>query len=113
MGVKIRTTDWVPFEVSEAIKKLGANIRRARVRRRISQEELAQTCHIGRKTMYAVEKGTSGMAIGTILSVLWSLGLLDSAANLADPDTDEHGKILEAARQTKRVRHSVKIDNDF
>lgn len=31
---------------------------------------------------------------------------------VADPDTDEHGKILEAARRPQRVRVSTP-DNDF
>ena len=30
-----------------------------------------------------------------------------------DPDQDEHGKILEAARQPERVRHSPATDNNF
>jgi hypothetical protein len=32
---------------------------------------------------------------------------------VADPDNDEHGKIMEAARQPQRVRHQTTIDNDF
>jgi DNA-binding XRE family transcriptional regulator len=92
---------------------LGENIRIARVRRRLSQEELAQACGITRKTLYALEKGTPGATIATTFTVLWKLGLLDTAAALADPDTDEHGKILEAARRPKRVRQPVEIDNDF
>ena len=42
-----------------------------------------------------------------------SLGLLGTAAALADPDTDEHGRILEAARRPQRVRQSAVVDNDF
>jgi DNA-binding XRE family transcriptional regulator len=101
-----------PLEVRQTIGTLGQNVRRARVRRRMSQESLAQACQITRKTLYAIETGAPGIAVGTLFSVLWALGLLDSAAHLADPDQDEHGKVLEAARQPKRVRQAV-IDNDF
>ena len=45
--------------------------------------------------------------------MLWKLGLLGTAAALADPDTDEHGRILEAARRPQRVRQSAVVDNDF
>ena len=45
--------------------------------------------------------------------MLWKLGLLSTAAALADPDNDEHGRILEAARRPQRVRQSAAIDNDF
>lgn len=96
-----------------AAQRLGENIRLARGRRRLSQEELAQACGITRKTLYGLEKGASSTTIGTVLAVLWKLGLLDTASALADPDADEHGKILEAARRPRRVRHPVETDNDF
>lgn len=101
------------MEIGSAVQRLGENARLARVRRRLSQEELAQACGITRKTLYAFEKGATGTTLGTAFTVLWKLGLLDTAAALADPDADEHGKILEAARRPERVRHPVEIDNDF
>lgn len=103
----------VPYEVAIAARKLGEKVRLARVRRRMTQDELATACGISRKTLYAIEKGSSATTVGTLFSVLWKLGLLESAAELADPDKDEHGKVLEAARQPKRVRHAMEIDNDF
>jgi transcriptional regulator with XRE-family HTH domain len=106
-------SETIPFEVSEVVKKLGENIRLARVRRRMRQEELAEKCRISRKTLYSIETGFPGIGIGTIFSVLWTLGLLDSAKLLAAPDQDEHGRILEAAQQKQRVRDPVKVDNDF
>ncbi len=112
MGI-VMATATTPLEVQSATQRLGENIRLARVRRRLSQEELAQACGITRKTLYAVEKGTSGATVATAFTVLWKLGLLGTAAALADPDADEHGKILEAARRPKRVRHPVNADNDF
>ena len=103
----------VPFEVGEAVRTLGENIRVARIRRRMKQEDLAQKCSITRKTLYGIEKGLPGVGIGQVFSVLWVMGLLDSVKELADPDNDEHGKILEAARQKKRVRDAPAEDNDF
>jgi len=102
-----------PMEVATAVLRLGENVRLARIRRSLSQEELAQACGITRKTLYTLEKGAPGTTIGTAFSVLWRLGLLNTATALADPDADEHGKILEAARRPQRVRHPVDSDNDF
>jgi transcriptional regulator with XRE-family HTH domain len=102
-----------PREVSTALKHLGENIRLARVRRRLSQDELAASCGITRKTLYALEIGTPGATVATVFTVLWKLGLLRTATALADPDADEHGKILEAARRPKRVRQAAAADNDF
>ena len=101
-----------PLEVTSAVQRLGENIRLARVRRRLSQEELAQACGITRKTLYAIETGASGATIATAFSVLWKLGLLNTASALADPDADEHGKILEAARRPQRVRHPADSDDN-
>ena len=102
-----------PLEVTSAAQRLGDNVRLARVRRRMSQEELAQACGITRKTLYALEKGAPGATIATAFTVLWKLGLLGTTVALADPDADEHGKILEAARRPQRVRQAVDRDNDF
>lgn len=103
----------LPLEVRQAIVKLGENLRTARVRRQMSKDELAVTAQISRKTLYALEKGVPGVSTGTLVSVLWALGLLDTAAAVADPDTDEHGRILEAARRPKRVGSPPSNDNDF
>lgn len=102
----------VPREVVKHLEELGQRVRTARVRRRMSTEELAQACGIGRRTLYRVESGESGIALGTFMTVLWKLGLLDTVSGIADPDTDAHGKILEAAARPKRVRASAP-DNDF
>ena len=106
-------TATLPLQVTTAIRKLGKNIRLARVRRRMTQTELADACKITRKTLYALENGKSGTTVATVFAVLWKLGLLGTATALADPDTDEHGKILEAARRSRRVRQTTDNDNDF
>jgi DNA-binding XRE family transcriptional regulator len=103
----------LPSAVEQAVQGLGEGIRLARVRRRMSQEELAQASQITRKTLYALEKGVPGVSVGTLFSVLWALGMLDSAKPLADPDQDDHGKILEKARQPKRVRRPAAVGDDF
>jgi transcriptional regulator with XRE-family HTH domain len=102
----------LPVEVQQSVRQLGEHIRTARLRRQLSTEELAQACGIGRRTLYRIENGEPGVAVGTLLAVLWKLGLLDTVRAVANPDTDEHGKILEAARRPQRVRASVP-DNDF
>ena len=101
-----------PHEVTRRLEVLGERVRIARIRRRISTEDLAQACGIGRRTLYRIESGDPGIALGTFLTVLWKLGLLDSTDAVAHPDMDDHGKILEAASRPQRVRALV-ADNDF
>lgn len=111
MGIDVVPT--TPLEVTNAVQRLGENIRLARLRRRMSQEELAQACDITRKTLYTLEKGHAGTTVGTVFAVLWKLGLMSTTTALANPDTDEHGKILEAAHRPKRARQPAAEDNDF
>ena len=105
----------VPFAVAEQIRLLGTRIRLARVRRGLDQVELAKTCHMARTTLQRIEAGSPGSAIGAIYTVLWTLGLLPSTSAVADPDADAHGRTLETAHQTKRVRRAraQPDDNDF
>lgn len=94
----------LPHDIRQQLDTLGQRIRTARVRRRWSTEELAQACGVGRRTLYRVENGDPGVALGTWLGVLWKLGLLHTLDGVAHPDSDEHGKILEAAARPQRVR---------
>ena len=113
MGNVMAPSTTTPLDITTAVQRLGESIRLARIRRRMSQEQLAQACDITRKTLYALEKGNARTTVGTVFSVLWTLGLMSTAAALANPDTDEHGKTLEAARRPKRARQSAVSDNDF
>lgn len=106
------STNQLPREVLKHLDELGQRVRTARLRRRMGTEDLAQACGIGRRTLYRIESGEPGIALGTFMSVLWKLGLLDTISGVANPDTDEHGKILEAASRPQRVRAPA-ADNDF
>lgn len=107
-----RLTGQLPREVLKHLEELGQRVRIARVRRRLSTEDLAQACGMGRRTLYRIENGDPGIALGAFLNVLWKLALLDSLRGVANPDTDDHGKILEAASRPQRVRAPAS-DNDF
>jgi transcriptional regulator with XRE-family HTH domain len=106
-------TSLPPHEVTEAVARLGGHVRTARLRRRLSQDALAAAAGVDRRTVYRVEHGEPGVAIGTVYCVLWALGLLGTAFDVASPDIDEHGKTLERARQPRSARGARAIDNDF
>jgi transcriptional regulator with XRE-family HTH domain len=57
------------------LENLGENIRLARLRRRISAEQLAERAQISRYTVWQIEKGNSGVSMGAWLQVLFVLGL--------------------------------------
>jgi len=102
-----------PAVVEDALKRLGRNIRTARLRRKLSREELAERVGISRYVLADIEKGKPTTAIAAYLGALWVLGLLRDMREVADPDRDEEGKILERARSPKTAPKRKTIDDDF
>jgi len=93
-----------PSAARRALRKLGADIREARKRRRLSMELLSERAFTSRKTLQRVEAGDPMVSVGIYASVLHALGLLDGLAMTADPGADELGRRLAADALPKRVR---------
>lgn len=102
-----------PAAVEEALHRLGRNIRTARLRRRLTGEELAERIGVSRKVLAEIEKGKPTTAIAAYLGALWALGLLKQLRDVADLDRDEEGKALERARSPKTAPKRRKMDDDF
>ena len=102
-----------PAAVENILNRLGRNIRTARLRRRLSMEGLAEQIGISRYVVADIEKGKPTTAIAAYLGALWALGLLTNMREVADPDRDEEGKILERARSPKTAPKRRVIDDDF
>ncbi len=86
------------------MRKLGQDIRGARLRRRIPTEILAQRASISRMTLYNAEKGDVSVSMGTYATILFSLGMIDRVSNLADAGEDTLGRQLDEERLPKRIR---------
>jgi len=57
------------------LEGLGQNIKLARLRRKMSTEQLAERAGIGRMTLYKIEKGSPVVSMGNYMQVLFILGL--------------------------------------
>lgn len=88
-----------PAAVQEALQRLGRNLRTARLRRKLSQEALAQRIGVSRFVVADIEKGKATTGIAAYMGALWALGLLAHMRDVADPEHDEEGKTLERARR--------------
>jgi hypothetical protein len=55
-------------------------------------------------TLHKIERGDTGVAIGNYSSVLFSLGMLDRLADVADPRYDTVGLELEEENLPQRIR---------
>ncbi len=78
----------VLFPKSEQIlRNLGENIKLARLRRKLSANQIAQRAGISRTTLWQVEKGEQTVAIGIYVQVLFVLGMEEDLLKVANDDT--------------------------
>lgn len=73
----------------QVLGKMGVNIKKARLRRNIKAEFLAEKAQISKSTLSAIEKGVPTVSIGAYASVLFSLGMDKDFEMIA---LDEEGK---------------------
>ena len=82
--------------------EVGENIRLARLRRKLSSEQVAERANISRPTLLSIEKGSAGVGIGSYLQVLTVLGLEKDFLLLAKDDV--LGRKLQDANLTPKER---------
>ena len=63
-------------------------------------------------TLRKLERGDPGVAVATFVSALWLIGLLDRLRDLAKPENDVLGNMLETSRLPQRVRKSAHDELD-
>lgn len=102
-----------PYAVEQALKRLGENLRIARLRRNLTIADLAQKIGTGPRAVGDAEKGKPSTSIAVYMALLWALDLLEHMENVADPAHDAEGQQLALAREKSRARQGGKVDNDF
>lgn len=93
-----------PAAARRALRKLGADIRDARRRRRLPMAVIAERAFTSRSTLQRIEAGDASVGIGIYASVLHALGLLDGLSETADIARDVVGQSLSSAELPKRSR---------
>jgi len=94
----------IPLQVTDALLKLGEDIRNTRRRRRITMALLAGRAGINAITLGKIEKGHASTSIGAYASVLYELGMIKRLSDIADGRHDLTGRTLADERLPKRVR---------
>lgn len=72
--------------LTRIMEEFGENIKLARLRRKLSLEQVAERAGISRSTLWAIEKGSDSVAIGSYIQVLFVLGLEKDFTLLAQDD---------------------------
>lgn len=93
-----------PLPVLRLLRKLGTDIRDARLRRRIRAATVAERALISPTTLHRIERGDPGVSMGNYATVLFALGLHDGISSLADRSRDVLGLDLLEERLPQRVR---------
>ncbi len=68
------------------LAEVGENIRLARLRRKLSSQQVAERTNISRPTLLSIEKGSASVSIGSYLQVLMVMGLEKDFLLLAKDD---------------------------
>ena len=94
--------------VIRSIRKLGRDIRSARLRRRLPMSLVAERAGISVKTLSSLEKGETGVSIGHVAAVIAALGMGTPFSDILDQKNDNFGLLLDEGRLPKRARLSRK-----
>lgn len=94
----------IPLPVERALIRLGKNISRARRRRHLSQEDLAERIGASVNTVRRMEAGHPGTALQHFARALQVFGELDKFEKIMDTAQDSVGLALMDEKLPQRVR---------
>ena len=86
--------------------QVGEQFRLARLRRKLSAEQVAERAGIARSTLSLIEKGSSSSTVATLFRILSVLGLEEDFLSLAKDD--KLGRRLEDAKLTTPKKRAPK-----
>jgi transcriptional regulator with XRE-family HTH domain len=113
MTAKNTLTQAPPYPVEQAIKRLGANLRTARLRRNLTIKEVGEKIGTGTRAVSDAERGKISTGIAVYTALLWVYDLLGPMSDLADPARDEEGLALSMRRKRARAEKPEELDSDF
>ena len=108
---KLLTTP--PYAVEQSLKRLGADLRTARLRRNLTIEDVASKIGTGLRTVADAEKGKPSTTVAVYTAILWALDLLSQLDEVARPENDAEGQSLALAKERGRARAKTELSNDF
>src|SRR4051812_7192353 len=97
-------TSSLPLAAAHALGKLGRDLALARRKRGISTSDMAARLFVSRDTLWRLERGDPTVALGTLATASFVLGLNDRLGNVAAPGNDEIGLSLDQRRLPQRIR---------
>jgi len=102
-----------PYPVEQALKRLGMDLRTARLRRNLTIKNVAEKIGTGPRATSDAEKGKPSTGIAVYVALLWAYDLLSGFTEVADPASDEEGQALALSKERSRARMTGELDDDF
>ena len=102
-----------PYAVEQTLKRLGRNLRTARLRRNLTIRRVAEKIGTGPRPVSDAEKGKPSTGIAVYMALLWVYNLIEPMDEIADPALDEEGLVLLMGRERTRARGTEGLENDF
>lgn len=95
-------------QAKKVLEVFGENIKLARLRRKLSMEQVAERAGISRSTLVKIEKGDDGVSMGSYFQVLFVMRLEKDFLEVAKDDILgrklQDAGLLTKQRAPKRVR---------
>src|SRR5688572_24120689 len=101
---RTRAATALPVPAKRALRKLGADLRAARKRRRITIRLMGERAMVSPSAVARAEAGSPGVSVGIYASILFVLGLVGRLADVVDARADPYLLDLDAERLPERVR---------
>jgi len=92
----------MPIRLTKILSIMGEDIKLARLRRKLSAEQVAERAGISRPTLWQIERGLPSVSMGYYAMVLFVLGLENNFETLAA--NDEVGRKLQDAQLLTKKR---------
>lgn len=119
MTARNKLTDAAPYAVEQALLRLGADLRTARLRRNLTLAQAAEKIGTGVRAVADAERGKPSTGIAVYAALLWAFDLLGQFDEVARPENDVAGQQHALARDRVRARAAgaaaagSELSNDF
>ena len=113
MSAKNKLISAPPYVVETSLKRLGADLKLARLRRNLTIEDVAKKIGTGPRAVRDAERGKATTGIVVYAALLWAYDLIAQLDEVALPAKDSEGQTMSRLDERSRARGGGGLDNDF
>ena len=106
-------TSTPPYPGEQMLRRLGSDLRTARLRRNLTIQQTAEKIGAGPRAISDAERGKPSTSAAVYVALLWAYNLLDQMEDVADPALDEERLSLSMSRERARGKAKKGLDSDF